>query len=95
VAVAVLVHALYFPYTSSLNVMMMSGVLETLVWPSVGETEDTVKVVVVVLSVAVVSSVATEASSILLDDIPSFLDVICPHVFKNTPRLITKVIEMN
>ena len=88
-AVAVLVHALYFPYTSSLNVMMMSGVLETMVWPSVGETEDTVKVVVVV------SSVAIEASSILLDDIPSFLDVICPHVFKNTPRLITKVIEMN
>ena len=88
-AVAVLVHALYFPYTSSLNVMMMSGVLETLVWPSVGETEDTVKVVVVV------SSVAIEASSILLDDIPSFLDVICPHVFKNTPRMITKVIETN
>jgi hypothetical protein len=48
-----------------------------------------------VLSVAVVSSVATEASSILLDDIPSFLDVICPHVFKNTPRMITKVIETN
>ena len=50
----VFVHALYFPYTSSLNVMMISGVLETLVWPSVGETEDTVKVVVVVSSVVVV-----------------------------------------
>ena len=48
----------------------------------------------VVLSV-VVSSVAPEASSILLEAIPSSLDVICPHVFKNIPRMITKVIEMN
>jgi hypothetical protein len=81
--------------------MMMSGVLETLVWPSVGETEDTVKVVVVVssvvvvLSVVVVSSVAPEDSSILLDDIPSSSYVICPQEFKNIPRMITKVIETN
>ena len=94
-AVAVLVHALYPVYISSLNVMMMSGVLETLVWPSVGETEDTVKVVVVVLSVVVMSSVAPEDSSILLDDIPSSSAVICPQEFKNIPRMITKVIETN
>ena len=48
-----------------------------------------------VVSVVVVSSVVPEASSILLEAIPSSLDVICPHVFKNIPRMITKVIEMN
>ena len=48
---------------------------------------------VVVLSVVVV--VVPEASSILLEAIPSSLDVICPHVFKNIPRMITKVIETN
>ena len=51
--------------------------------------------VVVVDPVSVVSSVVPENSSILLDPIPSSLDVICPHVFKNIPRMITKVIEMN
>jgi len=51
--------------------------------------------VVVVYPVSVVSSVVPEASSILLEAIPSSLDDICPHVFKNIPRMITKVIETN
>jgi hypothetical protein len=51
--------------------------------------------VVVVVSVSVVSSVVPEASSILLDDIPSSSAVICPQEFKNIPRMITKVIETN
>ena len=51
--------------------------------------------VVVVDPVSVVSSVVPEASSILLDDIPSSSAVICPQEFKNIPRMITKVIERN
>ena len=51
--------------------------------------------VVVVDPVSVVSSVVPEDSSILLDDIPSSSAVICPQEFKNIPRMITKVIEMN
>ena len=51
--------------------------------------------VVVVDPVSVVSSVVPEASSILLDDIPSSSAVICPQEFKNIPRMITKVIETN
>ena len=66
---------------------------------SEGEVEETVgavvSVVVVVLSEVVVSSVAPEASSILLEPIPLSLDVICPQVFNNIPRMITKMIEMN
>ena len=50
---------------------------------------------VVVVSVSVVSSLVPEDSSILLDDIPSSSAVICPQEFKNIPRMITKVIEMN
>ena len=60
---------------------------------SEGEVEETVGAVVLV--VVVVSSVVLEASSILLEPIPSSSYVICPHVFKNIPRMITKVIEMN
>ena len=51
--------------------------------------------VVVVDPVSVVSSVVPEASSILLDDIPSSSAVICPQEFKNIPRMITKVIGTN
>jgi hypothetical protein len=51
--------------------------------------------VVVVDPVSVVSSVVPEASSILLDGIPSSSAVICPQEFKNIPRMITKVIETN
>ena len=50
---------------------------------------------VVVVPVSVVSSLVPEDSSILLDDIPSSSSVICPQEFKNIPRMITKVIEMN
>ena len=49
----------------------------------------------VVVPVSVVSSLVPEDSSILLDDIPSSSAVICPQEFKNIPRMITKVIEMN
>ena len=66
---------------------------ETDVSESEGEVEETVGAVVSV--VVVVSSLLPEASSILLEAIPSSLDVICPHVFKNIPRMITKVIETN
>ena len=51
--------------------------------------------VVVVDPVSVVSSVVPENSSILLDPIPSSSYDICPQEFKNIPRMITKVIEMN
>ena len=51
--------------------------------------------VVVVVPVSVVSSLVPEDSSILFDDIPSSSAVICPQEFKNIPRMITKVIEMN
>ena len=71
---------------------------ETDVSESEGEVEETVGAVVsvvVVVSSLVESSVVPEASTILLEAIPSSLDVICPHVFKNIPRMITKVIETN
>jgi hypothetical protein len=55
----------------------------------------TVEARVVVVPVSVVSSLVPEDSSILLDDIPSSSAVICPQEFKNIPRMITKVIEMN
>ena len=48
-----------------------------------------------VVSSVVVSSLVPEASSILLDPIPSSSYVICPQEFKNIPRMITKVIETN
>ena len=48
-----------------------------------------------VVSSVVVSSLVPEASSILLDDIPSSSAVICPQEFKNIPRMITKVIGTN
>ena len=63
---------------------------ETDVSESEGEVEETVGAVV---SVVVVVVLAT--CSILLEPIPSSSYVICPHVFKNIPRMITKVIEMN
>ena len=50
---------------------------------------------VVVVPVSVVSSVVPEASSILLDPIPSSSYDICPQEFKNIPSMITKVIETN
>ena len=77
---------------------------ETDVSESEGEVEETVgtvvSVVVVVPSVVVVSSLVVssllpETSSILLEFRPSSSDVICPQVFKNIPRMITKVIETN
>ena len=55
----------------------------------------TVEARVAVVSVSVVSTLVPEDSSILLDDIPSSSAVICPQEFKNIPRMITKVIEMN
>ena len=76
----------------SLNVAATVVETETSVELLVGLTEETVGTVV---SEVVVSSVVPEASSILLEAIPSSLDVICPQVFNNIPRMITKMIEMN
>ena len=59
------------------------------------EAREVVVVPVSVVSSVVVSSVVPEASSILLDDIPSSSAVICPQEFKNIPRMITKVIGTN
>ena len=75
---------------ASEKVTEMDESMDTDVSESEGEVEETVGAVV-----SEVSEVVPEASSILLEDIPSSLDVICPHVFKNIPRMITKVIEMN
>ena len=75
------------------KVTEIDEVIKTDVAESAGEEEETVGAVVSV--VVVVSSVVPEASPILLEPIPSSLDIICPHVFKNIPRMITKVIEMN
>ena len=80
-------------YIASEKVTEMLSLSATPLWLLVGEIEETVGAVVSV--VVVVSSVVPEASSILLEAIPSSLDAICPQVFKNIPRMITKVIEMN
>ena len=74
----------------SINSLKVAEMLETtVVAPSDGEVEETVGAVVSVVVVVLA------ASSILLEAIPSSLDVICPHVFKNIPIMITKVIETN
>ena len=64
--------------------------------PSEGEVEETVGAIVsVVVSSVVVSPLVPEASSILLESIPSSSDVICPQEFKDIPRRITNIRTMN